>query len=118
MRYGDSLAVCLVFSLVFSAAAQDAEALYRKAAERENAWGQPKDWREHVPGARLARKAGRPLPRGSIPSSPVTSGGFPTGGSTGSSRPPHPVPMPVCCGSMTPMGRGLTNPRGPVVWPK
>jgi TPR repeat protein len=65
MRYRDSIAVCLVFCLVFSAAGQDAaalEALYRKAAERESGWGQPKD----VAGAaQLYEQAAR---QGHVPS--------------------------------------------------
>jgi TPR repeat protein len=59
MRYSDSIALCLVFCLVFSAAAQDSaamDALYRKAAERENGWGQPKDT---AAAARLYEQAAR-----------------------------------------------------------
>src|SRR5580698_7658505 len=46
MGYSDSVAVCLVFSLVFSAAGQDPaalDALFRQAAARESGQGAPKD---------------------------------------------------------------------------
>ena len=46
MRYSDSVAICLVFCLVFSAMGQDPaalDALYWKAAQRESGQGAPKD---------------------------------------------------------------------------
>jgi|SRR5882672_5418799 len=44
------------------------------------------------------------------------SAGDPGGRSPSVDRPRQPVPMPVCCGSMVPQGRELSNPRGPVTW--
>ncbi len=65
MRCSDFVAVCLVFSLVFSAAGQDPaalDALFRQAAARESGQGAPKD----LPGAiRLYEQAAR---QGHVPS--------------------------------------------------
>jgi hypothetical protein len=65
MRYGDSVAVGLVFCLVFSAAGQDPaalDALFRPAAERESGQGGPKD---PAGAARLYEQAAR---QGHVPS--------------------------------------------------
>jgi hypothetical protein len=54
---------------------------------------------------------------------PGGSPGNPSSGGSGGGRSPstmdrprQPVPMPVCCGSMVPQGRELSNPRGPINW--
>jgi len=65
MRYGDSIAVGLVFCLVFPHAGQDPaalDALFRQAAERESGQGGPKD---PAGAARLYEQAAR---QGHLPS--------------------------------------------------
>ncbi len=53
----------------------------------------------------------------SIPSSNVPTTNFPTSSPRPSTNPPRPlIPMPVCCGSMTPSIGQIVSPRGPVVW--
>jgi len=60
MKYRDSIAVCLVFCLIDSAAGQDSaalDALFRQAAQRESGQGRPK---EICRGSSALRAGGSP----------------------------------------------------------